>query len=35
MGDETWVLFVNVQTKEQSAVKAVEVHTFSKQAEKV
>jgi hypothetical protein len=34
-GDETWVSFVNVETKEQSAVKAVDAHTFTKQDEKV
>jgi hypothetical protein len=34
-GDETWVSFENVETKEQSAVKAVDAHTFTKQAEKI
>jgi hypothetical protein len=34
-GDETWVLFVDVETKEQSEIKAVDAHTFIKQAEKV
>lgn len=33
-GDETWVSFVNVEAKEQSAVKTVDAHAFSKQAEK-
>jgi hypothetical protein len=32
-GDETWVSFVNVETKEQSAVKAVDARTFTKQDE--
>jgi hypothetical protein len=32
-GDETWVPFVNVETKEQSAVKAVDAHTFTKEGE--
>jgi hypothetical protein len=31
--DETWVSFVNVETKEHSAVKAVDAHMFIKQAE--
>jgi hypothetical protein len=31
-GDETWVLFVNVETKEQAMQW---MHTFTKQAEKV
>jgi hypothetical protein len=31
-GDESWVSFVNVETK---AVKAVDAHTFTRQAEKV
>jgi hypothetical protein len=34
-GDEIWASFVNVDTKEQSAVKAVAAHTFTKQAEQV
>jgi hypothetical protein len=34
-GDETEDSFVNVESKEQSAVKAVDAHTFIKQAEKV
>jgi hypothetical protein len=34
-GDETWVLFVDVETKEQSAIKGVDAHTFAKQAKKV
>jgi hypothetical protein len=32
--DGTWVSFVNGQTKEQSAVKAADTRTFTKQAEK-
>jgi hypothetical protein len=32
-GDETWVLYLNVETKEQSAVKAVDAHTYTKQDE--
>jgi hypothetical protein len=32
-GDETWVLFMNVETKNQSEVKAVVAHTFTKQDE--
>jgi hypothetical protein len=28
-GDETWVSFENVETKQQSAVKAVDAHTFT------
>jgi hypothetical protein len=31
-GDEIWVSFVNVEAKEQSAVKAVDAHAFTKQA---
>jgi hypothetical protein len=34
-GDETWVSFVNVETKEQSAVKTVDAHIFIKQAEQI
>jgi hypothetical protein len=35
-GDGTWVSFVNGETKEQSAVKAVDAeHTYTKQADKV
>jgi hypothetical protein len=32
--DETWFSFVNVKAKEQSAVKAVDAHAFTKQVEK-
>jgi phage tail tube protein FII len=31
-GDETWISFVNAETKEKSAVKALDAHTFTKQA---
>jgi hypothetical protein len=34
-GDKTWVSFVNVETKAQSAVIAVDAHTFTKQAEEL
>jgi hypothetical protein len=32
-GDETWVSFVNVETKEQLAVKAVDAQIFTQKAE--
>jgi hypothetical protein len=32
-GDETWGSFVNGESKKQSTVKAVDAHTFTKQAE--
>jgi hypothetical protein len=28
-GDKTWVSFVNIETKEQSAIKVVDGHTFT------
>jgi hypothetical protein len=34
-GDKTWVSCVNAGTKEQSAVKAVNAHTFTKEVAKV
>jgi hypothetical protein len=32
-GAETWDSFVNAETKEQSPIKPVDTHTFTKQAE--
>jgi hypothetical protein len=34
-GDETWVSFVKPETKKHSGGKALDAHTFTKQAEKL
>jgi hypothetical protein len=34
-GDETWVSFMNAETKAQSAGKIVDAHTFTKKAEEI